>query len=103
MSPESSFRFFICWSACSLARASRSSWKRGSRSISAKIRSDSSRLSARQLRLAEPWVSPIPVDTWAARKSSFSSSCSAVRLFVPPRRIWLPVKPARPSLPGGSR
>ena len=44
----------------------------------------------------------MPVETWAARKSSRSSSCSAVRLFVPPRRICEPVKPARPSLPAGS-
>src|SRR5438552_1865202 len=52
MSSESSLRFFISWSDCSLARARRSSWNRGSRSISTKTLSDSSRLSRRQLRLA---------------------------------------------------
>src|SRR3972149_4832849 len=54
MSAESSLRFFISWRACSFARARRSSWKRGSRSISTKMRRDSSRLSARQLRLPRP-------------------------------------------------
>ncbi|OFV88088.1 MAG: hypothetical protein A2V74_03160 [Acidobacteria bacterium RBG_16_70_10] len=44
----------------------------------------------------------IPVETWAARKSSLSSRSSAVRLFVPPRRTSEPVRAARPSLPAGS-
>ena len=86
-----------------MARASRSSWNRGSFSISTNTLSESSRLSRSVFRLARPEVSPIVVPTFAARKSSFSSSCSAVRVLVPPRRICDPVRPARPSLPAGTR
>ena len=44
MSSDSSLRFFISWMLASLSRARRSSWNRGSRSISMKTLSHSSEL-----------------------------------------------------------
>ena len=53
--------------------------------------------------LARPDVDPIELPICAARNAASSSNSAADSRWLPPARIWLPVRPASPVWASGSR